>query len=68
MSTSAKPFSDAPENRRGSIEVMAFATHAPYTVRPAIAVRPIEVVTMADVTPIIFVVDDASQCANRWSY
>jgi FixJ family two-component response regulator len=33
-------------------------THAPYTVRPAMAARSTEVATMADVTPIVFVVDD----------
>ncbi len=33
-------------------------THAPYTVHPVMAVRSIEVATMADVTPIVFVVDD----------
>ena len=29
--------------------------------------RGIEVVTMADVTPVVFVVDDECRCANRWS-
>ena len=33
-------------------------THAPYTVRPAMSVRSTEVDTIADVTPIVFVVDD----------
>ena len=33
-------------------------TRRPYTVSPSTAARGIEVVTMADVTPIVFVVDD----------
>jgi FixJ family two-component response regulator len=34
------------------------AAHAPYTVTSAIVSRSIEVLTMADVTPIVYVVDD----------
>ncbi len=35
-----------------------YATHAPYTVAPAISCRSIEVRTMSAVTPIVYVVDD----------
>ena len=36
----------------------ADVTRRPYTVSPSVAARALEVVTMADVTPIVFVVDD----------